>query len=80
MATSIAKWGNSLAVRIPSGLVKEMNLEDGTEVDISIVDGTLVLKPMKQKHYALEELVERITPENCHAEIGSEPAVGNEIW
>ena len=80
MASSLAKWGNSLALRIPSGFVKEMNLEEGTEVEISIVDGTLVLKPMKHKHYSLEDLVESITPENRHAEIWSEPAVGNEIW
>ena len=31
----VAKWGNSLAVRLPSRLVKQMNLKVGDEVDIA---------------------------------------------
>lgn len=30
----IAKWGNSLAVRIPANVVKLLNLEAGDEVEI----------------------------------------------
>ena len=80
MSSSVSKWGNSLAVRIPSWLAGEMNLEEGTQVDLSIVEGALVVRPIARKRYSLEELVERIMPDNCHAEIKSEPAVGNEFW
>jgi antitoxin MazE len=31
-----AKWGNSLAVRLPSALVKELGLSEGDEIEISI--------------------------------------------
>ena len=31
----LAKWGNSLAVRIPSELVEELNLKPGEKVRIS---------------------------------------------
>lgn len=31
----VAKWGNSLAVRIPSKIVKAMNLKEGDEVDLA---------------------------------------------
>ncbi len=31
----LAKWGNSLAVRIPSELVEELNLKPGQKVRIS---------------------------------------------
>ena len=80
MVATVAKWGNSLAVRIPQNLAKEINLAEGAEIDISVVDGTLVIKPRNRKRYSLDELIKEITPENLHAEIDSGIAVGNEVW
>jgi antitoxin MazE len=37
----IAKWGNSLAVRLPASLVKELELCEGVEVDIDVRRKTL---------------------------------------
>ena len=80
MDATVAKWGNSLAVRIPQNLAKEIHLAEGTAIELGVVDGTLVMKPRIQKRYSLDELVKGITPENCHTEIDSGIAVGNEIW
>jgi antitoxin MazE len=80
MVSTVAKWGNSLAIRIPQTLAKEIHLAEGTEIDLVVVDGTLVVKPRSRKRYSLDELVEGITPENLHTEIDSGIAVGNEIW
>ncbi len=41
----ISKWGNSLAVRLPATLVKEINLSVGDEVELRVdVDRTFYLK------------------------------------
>ena len=80
MVTTIAKWGNSLAVRIPQQFAKDIDLEEGAEVEFSIIDGTLVIKPQRRKRYSLTELVEQITPDNLHDEIDDGDAVGNEAW
>jgi antitoxin MazE len=32
----LAKWGNSLAVRIPAALIAQMNLREGDEVEVDI--------------------------------------------
>jgi antitoxin MazE len=32
----VAKWGNSLAVRLPSAVVEALNLKEGDEIDIRI--------------------------------------------
>ncbi|MGP1383313.1 MAG: AbrB/MazE/SpoVT family DNA-binding domain-containing protein [Thainema sp.] len=80
MITTISKWGNSLAVRIPQNLAKEINLTEGSEVELVLEDGKLIIKPKIQCQYSLEELVEAITPENRQGEINSGIAIGNEIW
>lgn len=80
MVTTISKWGNSLAVRIPQQFAKDIDLAEGTEIEFSIVDGALVIKPQQHKRYSLTELVEQITPDNLHDEIDDGDAVGNEAW
>ena len=34
----IAKWGNSLAVRLPTAVVEALKLKEGDEVEIRIAD------------------------------------------
>jgi antitoxin MazE len=80
MASTVTKWGNSLAVRIPQTLAKEISVEDGTEVELSVSDGMLVIKPTLRRHFTLDELVAGITPENLHSEVDWGVAVGNEFW
>jgi len=67
MHTQIGKWGNSLAIRIPGPYAKDLRLKEGMELDVSIVEGTMLLRPAP-KQYTLEELVSQITPTNRHAE------------
>lgn len=35
----IAKWGNSLAIRIPADVVKELGLTEGGTVDVNALSG-----------------------------------------
>ena len=80
MVATIAKWGNSLAIRIPQNLAKEINLAEGSEVKLVLIDGKLTIEPIVRRRYSLEELIEAMTPENVHTEIDSGVAVGNEVW
>jgi antitoxin MazE len=34
----VAKWGNSLAVRLPAAVVQALGLKEGDEIDIHIAD------------------------------------------
>jgi antitoxin MazE len=80
MVATVARWGNSLAIRLPQHLVKEIQLTEGVEVDLVVIDGNLVIKPKIRKRYSLEKLISAITPENVHTEVESGIAVGNEAW
>lgn len=79
MRTQVGKWGNSLAVRLPGSFAKELGLDEGAELDVSLVEGGLLLRP-RVKELTLEELVSRITPENIHGETDWGPPVGREAW
>jgi antitoxin MazE len=79
MHTQVGKWGNSLAVRLPGAYVKDLGLREGTELEVSVVDGGLLLR-LPKKEYTLEELVAQITEENRHGETDWGQAVGREAW
>lgn len=34
----VSKWGNSLAVRLPSSIVEELNLQEGDEIELVRAD------------------------------------------
>lgn len=46
MQITVSKWGNSLAVRIPVDVARELNLTDGSQVECSIsAAGAIELTP-----------------------------------
>ena len=67
------------AVRLPGAYAKDLGLKEGMEVEISLANGGLLLRP-PPKEYSLEELVAGITQENLHEETDWGPAVGRETW
>ncbi len=80
MITQLAKWGNSVALRIPSAYARDLNVSERCNVDVTIVSGALVVRPVEvDQKYDLSELVSGITEENLHDEIGTGNAVGGEF-
>ena len=80
METTIKKWGNSLALRIPKALAKEAGLHYEASVELSLVDGKLVIIPIERPKLDLEAMLDQITEDNLHAEVSFGPAVGQEVW
>lgn len=79
MTTKYQKWGNSLAVRIPKEIVREVEIREGSAVSFSVENGAIVLSSPKKPKYTIEELVKGITRENMHELVDWGPDVGNEI-
>lgn len=73
----VQKWGNSLAIRLPKALCQAINIEEGKEVDFTIQENAIVIKP---KAKTLEEMLEGITPDMYHKEMLNDRAVGKEEW
>jgi antitoxin MazE len=78
-ATQIAKWGNSLGLRLPKSVALEAQLDEGDTVDVSVKNGAIVIRPGRPK-YSLEDLVDKITPRNRHVESDWGGPVGDEAW
>jgi antitoxin MazE len=78
--STISKWGNSLAVRIPLAIAKQASFSEGDPVTLTLAhDGGIVLRPARRK-YDLAELVGRITPKNRHGETDWGQPQGQELW
>ena len=81
MNTKIQKWGNSLAIRIPQSFAKSVELNEGNEVSLKLVNNKIIVeKEIKEKKYSLSSLLSKISKENIHREIDSGLSVGKEIW
>lgn len=77
MLAHIQKWGNSLGLRIPMQLARQLQLHQGSSVTIEIEQGRIIIQPPK---YDLETMLKDITPENQHHQILDDTQRGNEEW
>lgn len=80
MLTKIQKWGNSLALRIPKAFALDAQLENDSFVEISLVEGQIIITPVAAPSWTLEELLAGINKNNLHNEVETGFAMGNEVW
>ncbi|MBX9256806.1 AbrB/MazE/SpoVT family DNA-binding domain-containing protein [Desmonostoc muscorum CCALA 125] len=80
MTAVIAKWGNSLAIRIPRSVAEQLHITEGTAINFSVEGNSIVITPQKRKKYTLDELLEGMTPDKFHPEFDTGNTVGNEDW
>ena len=76
MRVVLSRWGNSLGLRIPSGLAKDAKLAEGSILDVRLENGRLVAHAVED--VSLDALLERVTAENRHGAALDTRAVGDE--
>ena len=71
----VARWGNSLAVRLPADLVRELGLKEGDQIDLMKADGTVRVLRLPRANEVLEGLrrfrgklsaAERLSRDDAH--------------
>ncbi len=80
MRTKINKWGNSLGLRIPKLVAAEVGLEENSLVNLTIVNGSIVISPAREIPLELEAMLDRVTEESLHGEVNTGPTTGREAW
>jgi antitoxin MazE len=77
--TAVAKWGNSLAIRLPRNIVSELRLHQGTPVELRAEAGRLVVRPARPR-YRLAELLAQANPGDHHDAVDWGVPQGEEAW
>jgi antitoxin MazE len=77
--TSIARWGNSLALRLPKKLAEDVGLVEGATVDLRIEGDSLLVVPARKK-YRLSDLLAETKPEARQTETEWGAPRGRETW
>lgn len=71
----VARWGNSLAVRLPKDLVRELGLQEGDQIDLVKDDGAVLVRRLPRADEVLESLrrfrgklpaAERLSRDDAH--------------
>ena len=79
MRVAVQKWGNSLAVRIPKPFAEDVGVAEGTLVDMTVVEGRLIARPVVQR-VRLADLLRRITRASLQGEVETGAPAGREVW
>jgi antitoxin MazE len=61
MQVQVARWGNSLGVRIPRAIAAAAGIGDGDKVEMVTKDHRIIMSLAKPR-YQLEDLLTGITP------------------
>ena len=76
----IARWGNSLAVRIPKATAEAAHFREGDLLVLEVEGQGLIAMKASSRPATLDDLVAQITPENIHGVVEWNAPVGNEAW
>ncbi len=80
MKVVVKKWGNSASVRIPAAVMAAAALSLDQAVDVREEAGRIVIEPIREANFDVDELVAGITDENRHDPVETGPEVGREVW
>ena len=80
MRVAVQKWGNSLALRIPKSFAIDSKIVNGSSVDLSLVEGKIIVSLAPAKEYTLKKLFAGVSKRNIHQEVSTGESSGKEVW
>lgn len=64
--SKVARWGNSLGLRIPQEGVDQLKLKEGESVNVRVKGDTITIRRVKpRKKWSEQELLKGVTPSIC---------------
>lgn len=80
MQGTIAKWGNSLGVRLPRHVIESVKLTEGDTVDFSVENEALVIRPARKRYKLADLLAKYEREETPSQETDWGKPEGTEAW
>jgi antitoxin MazE len=78
MEVQVARWGNSLGLRIPKEVARRAGLREGARVDVEAEGDRIIISPTRPR-YVLTDLLKGMTPEEMRQAFDWGPDKGREI-
>jgi len=80
MEARIQKWGNSDGIRIPSSILKSLNIKTNDILNIEQVDDKIIISIPKKKKISLADKFKDYKGKNLAKDFSWDESVGKEIW
>lgn len=80
MEVRLQKWGNSLGIRIPSSILKSLNIKPNEILNIEQEEEKIVISIPKKKKISLEERFKNYHGDNLAKDFSWDDPRGKEIW
>lgn len=77
MQVQVARWGNSLGLRIPRDIAARMGLRAGARVEVEAEGDRIIVTPARRRH-VLADLLTGMTPEAMREAFDWGPERGRE--
>lgn len=80
MEARIQKWGNSAGIRIPSSILKSLNIKTNDILNIEQDEDKIIISVPKKKKISLEDRFKEYHGKNLAKNFSWDDNVGREIW
>src|SRR5258708_32364544 len=78
MQVQVARWGNSLGLRIPKDIALRTGLREGVRVEVEAEGDRIIISPARPR-YVLADLLKGMTPEAMREAFYGGPDKGGAI-
>ena len=80
MYTTIHRWGNSQAIRLPKGILEIASLRENDHVEIKAEHDCIIIRRAKKKHLTIKDRFKDYSGDYKCSELETDKPVGNEVW
>ena len=80
MEIRIQKWGNSDGIRIPSNILKSLNIKTNDILNIEQKNDKIIISVPKKRKISLDAKFKEYKGKNLAKEFSWDENIGKEIW
>ena len=80
MEAKLQRWGNSDGIRIPSSILKALNLKTNDMVNLEQIEDRIIISKPKSAKISLEDRFNAYKGENLAKDFSWDDSRGKEIW
>ena len=80
MEARLQKWGNSTGIRIPSIILKSLNLKTNDKMNIEQYEDKIIITKSNKEKISLSERFNNYNGKNLAKEFSWDDPKGKEIW